>query len=213
MATVSGTIETFARDIKIATQDLSPEAVAASLAGMAKEALAEAVASGEGSPVYERYVNGVRGAAEETVIPPGPIIYVFLHWPTIIATALEELRKRVPVRSGRYARGFIVLANGRIVQRYDEIDGEAEVLIFNVEPYTRKMEVGANKTGARHFEKARGAVQRQFKNVARCEVSYLDIQTGVAPGVPWILRRNAGRRKDRRSGMPISYPALVINLE
>lgn len=217
---ITGKLETFERDIRLATQDLDPKVVGQALARFAKEELQKAIDAGEASETYERFVNGRKGAPEESVIPPGPIVYVFAYWPLIIRSAIEELKKRVPVRTGRYAGSFVVLANGAVVSDFGSIDGDAEVVIFNAQPYTRKMEVGANRTGARHFEGARLAVNRLYKAAARAEVIFLNVAPGVRVGVPYLLRgfRKASRsraprvRKDRAPGQPISYPALVLNL-
>ena len=217
MASISGRLETFDRDIKVATEGLSQAAVAAELAAFAKEELRKAIASGEASAIYDRYVNGVLDAPEESVIPPGPILYVFGYWSLIIRTALEELRRRVPVKTGRYAGGFIVLANGVPVQKYADVPSDAEVVIFNARPYTRKMEVGANTTGKRHFANASQAVNRKFRGTAVSQLIFLNVQSGIHADVPYILRGSRSRsarrvRKDRQPGMPITYPALVLNM-
>jgi len=217
MANVSGRLETFERDIKVVTEGLSQTAIAAELAAFAKEELRKAIATGEASSSYDRYVNGVLDAPEESVIPPGPILYVFGYWSLIIRTALEELRRRVPVKSGRYAGGFIVLANGVPVQKYAEIPSDAEVVIFNARPYTRKMEVGANRTGKRHFVNSSQALNRKFRGTSVCQVIYLNVLSGIHADVPYILRGTRSRstrriRKDRQPGMPITYPALVLNM-
>lgn len=219
---VVGKFSTFERDVRLATRDLEPTVVARELAAFAKAELRRAIDSGEASPNYDRYVNGRQDAPEESVIPPGPIVYVFGYWPLIIRTAIEELRRRVPVKTGRYAGGFLVLANGVVAQDWQAIDAAAEVVIFNVRPYTRKMEVGANRTGARHFDGARSALNRQYKGTARAEVIFLTVSSGVHIGVPYILKGSGrGRRgatvwrrirKDRAPGQPITYPALVINM-
>ncbi len=217
MAAVAGRFETFARDIKVATAGLDQKAIAAEMAAFAKQELKLAIANGEASESYDRYVNGIKDAPEESVIPPGPIIYVFGYWSLIIRTAIDELRKRVAVRSGRYAGSFLVLANGKPVQEYAGIPSEAEVVIFNAQPYTRKMEVGANKTGKNHFRNASQALNRRFKGTAVSQDTFLNVQSGVAAGVPYVLRGTAGAarrrvRKDRQPGQPITYPALVINM-
>jgi len=222
---LTGGLDTFDRSIKLATQGLDPKQIAVELAAFAKDELRTAIASGEASSSYDRYVNGRRGAPEESVIPPGPIVYVFGYWPLIIRAALEELRRRVPVRSGRYASGFIVMAADAVAQKYSDIPSDAEVVIFNARPYTRKMEVGANRTGAKHFANASQAVNRQFKGTAVCRELYLNVQAGIHADVPYLLRgfrrvaasKGRGRfapkvRRDRQPGQPITYPALVINM-
>ncbi|TWD58092.1 hypothetical protein FB480_101847 [Agrobacterium vitis] len=192
------------------------------------------VASGKASPVYTRYVNNVPGRAEEQVVLPGPILYVFVSWSPIIRNAIAELKRRVPQKSGRYANSFIVLANNALVTDYSTIPAKAEVLIINSQPYTRKMESGGNTTGKRHFEKAKNALAREYgRNGIDFDLAFLTVPSGVAPGVPYVLKTShepeaavqnrrssayrAGRillsrRKDRQAGMSITYPALIINI-
>ena len=219
MARITSTLETYGRNVKLATADLNPQAMSAMLAKFAREELQKAIANGEASKNYEVYVNGRRGASEDSVVPPGPILYVFGSWSQVIPAALDELRRRVPTRSGRYAGSFIVLADGIRVSNYAGISIDAEVIIFNAQPYTRKMEVGANRTGAKHFDNARRAVARQFKGTVSCETQFLSVSSGLAAGVPYILRGSRGTsparriRRDRRPGQPITYPALVMNME
>lgn len=219
MARVTSSLETYGRNIKLVTADLNPQALAAALAKFAREELQAAIASGEASKNYEVFVNGRRGVSEDSVVPPGPILYVFGYWTEIIQAALDELRRRVPTKSGRYAGSFVVLADGKRAQNFADISSQSEVVIFNAQPYTRKMEVGANKTGAKHFDGASRAIKRQFKGTVTCETQYLAIAGGLAGGVPYVLRGSSAAsharrvRRDRRPGQPITYPALVMNLE
>jgi hypothetical protein len=226
--------ETFERDLKLASAGLTGAAFEAELARFAKSELQRVIRSGEGSPIYETYVNGRRGVAEEAVIAPGPILYVFANWPLIIRTALAELVKRVPVKSGRYASGFVVLADGKIVRNYADITPRQVVTIFNVQPYTRKMEVGANRGGKHHFRKVRQAMFRRFgQQMFDLENSYISPPAGIHPLVPYTLKGRsrliraattnlssayrAGRttlapRKATSAGQKLTYPSLVFRM-
>lgn len=206
------TISLFDRELKLATADLEPAAINAALARFAKSSVAEVVRSGQASEHYDRFVNGRLGAPEESVQAPGPIVYEFVNWAVIIGGALEELRRRAPRRSGRYAESFIVIAGGRVITDFSAISGGSEVAILNRQPYSRKIETGANKSGARHFDLAKAAFNRRFSGAFVAQMLFLNVGAGVAPGVPYILKGSQGRRKDRQSGQPITYPALVINV-
>lgn len=203
--------EAFDRQLVLATDSISPANVGKALAKFARQELAKAIAGGA-SPEYDTYVNGRKDAPLESVVPPGPIVFEFINWGLIIKTALDELIKRSPRRSGRYVSSFVVLANQRPVTDYRSIDAEAEVIIFNARPYTRRIEVGANKSsGKRHFDQSKSALSRRFREAFTFETRFLDIRAGVHPLVPYVLKGSQGRRKDRQAGMPISYPAIVIN--
>lgn len=226
--------ETFERDLKVATAGLSEPEIARKLARFARSELAREIRSGRASPTYETYVNGRRGAAEESVVPPGPILYVFTNWPLIIRAAIAELVKRVPKRSGRYAGGFVVLANGAVSRDHAQIPPDAEVTVFNTRPYTRRMETGAQGGGKNHFRNARQALIRRFDRdgrTMRIEVKYITPPAGIHPDVPYVLRgrqRIAAAKADMRSaafragrprlaprkaleaGQRLTYPALVM---
>lgn len=199
----------FERDIMLATADFQPEAVNKALATFAKEQLREVIAKGQAPNRYDRYVNGVHGAPEEAVKAPGPIIYDFVNWGVVINETLIELKKKVPVKSGRYQRSFVVLVNGAIVEDYRTIPAGVEVIIFNTQPYTRKMESGHIKSGAGKIERVKPVMTSRYRDVFDFTFKYMDRSDGLAAGVPYILKRN-GKRKDRQAGMPITYPSIII---
>jgi hypothetical protein len=201
-------MEFFERDLRIATAGLEPTQVNAALAKFARAELAKAIAAGA-SPQYDRYVNGRAGAAEESVVAPGPILYVFTNWTLVINTALEELKKRAPRRTGRYANSFIVVVGGRtVVTDYSKLRPDSEVIILNAYPSTRKIETGYNGPGKRHFDLSKVALNGRFKGAFQFEMKYVDVPGGIAAGVPYLLKRTTKRRA---AGTPLTYPALVIN--
>ncbi len=219
--------ETFDRDIKIATAGLSEEAISAALAKFARSELTRVIQNGQGTAAYSRFVNGREGAAEESVKAPGPIVYVFSWWESIIRDALAALVAVSPSKSGRFVKSFIVIANGRLVTDFSEIDGAAEVIITNAQPYVRKIQVGAMKMSVppRIFEQARKALFAKYtQQLISCQVTFLNIEGGVHPLIPYILKGNQrgvavsksgrarGRRKDTEAGQPLTYPALVLNM-
>ncbi|UGQ24190.1 hypothetical protein [Brucella anthropi] len=236
MASTTTKFEFFDRAIAVATEGLSQEAISAALAKMAKDELAKALRSGEGSPIYERYVNRVKDAPEESVSAPGPIVYEFVWWQAIINEALTGLREYSPRKSGRYQDSFIVLADQRLVTSYDDVSADAEIIITNVQPYTRKIHVGAMKMSVppRLFERARQRMFRRFgQSFISVQVRFLNLPAGISPLVPYILkghqrtiaakavrqssahragRTTLARRKDTEAGKPLTYPSLVINL-
>ncbi|MER9710173.1 hypothetical protein NKJ13_07875 [Mesorhizobium sp. M0174] len=199
----------FERDLKLATAGMEPEAINNALAAFAKQELARVIGEGIASSNYERYVNGVQGAPEEAVKAPGPIVYEFVNWPLIINAALQELIRRSPRRSGRYARSFVVVVGGRtVVTDYSRLRADAEVIIFNAQPYTRKTETGSNGQGKRHFDLSKGALNRRFNSAFKFETKFVDVPGGIDPLAPYKLKRTTRRRA---AGTPLTYPALVIN--
>lgn len=208
---MSNTLSLMDRELTVAMTGLDDAAMRKQLAMFAKQSLAEVISSGKAPAQYERFVNGRAGATEESVVLPGPIVYLFNNYSVVIRAAIEELERRVPRRTGRYAASFMVLVNQVPTVDFSNIPPGAEIIIFNAMPYTRRMETGANKTGARHFDLSKAALNRRFNGVFQVQMTFLNISAGVAPNVPYVLRQSAGRRKDRQAGKAITYPALIIS--
>lgn len=203
-------LQFFDRELRLATAGLEPDAINAALAKFARAELAKAIAEGA-SPEYDRFVNGALGAPEESVKVPGAIVYEFVNWNIIISAALAELVKRSPRRTGVYAGSFIVLANGAPVTAFGEIPGQAEVIIFNPRPQTRRIEDGANKsTGKKHFTAAKRALSTKFRDVFHIETRFVNVKAGVHPLVPYHLKGSQGG--NRQPGSALTYPAIVINV-
>lgn len=205
--------EHYDRELRVTLAGTEPEDMRRELAAFARAEVAALVASGQATADYERFVNGRAGAPEESVQLPGPIVYVFTNWTLAIETALAELVRRAPRKSGRYARSFLVVSGGREVSDYAAIPPKAEVVILNSQPYTRKLETGAGgPEGARHFDLARGGFNRRFSGAFKANVQFLNVSAGLRPDMPYILKRGGrSRRKDRQAGQAISYPALILS--
>lgn len=211
--------EAFDREILLATTGLQPEEIDRALADFSRRELQKVQASGA-SRNYRLFVNGRPAVSEYEVEAPGPIVYEFALWEPILTFALETLRMRSPVKSGRFRASFIVLANQRVVTDFDSIDGDDEVIITNFQPYVRKAENGL--LGAKRFSIFDGAkrdLARRFGNSGRntpgafaFETKWLNIAAGVHASIPYVLKGSRGRGKDRQAGMPITYPAVVMNM-
>jgi hypothetical protein len=181
--------EYFERELKVALHG-SLEQMNAELAAFAKSELRRVIAEGIASPIYERYVNGIHGAPEESVKIPNGILYTFSNWPLVINAALAELKKRSPVVSGRYANSFIVIVDDHVVSDFAAIAASAEVIITNFQPYVRKLENGRNKKGRKHriIDGARSVMASRYRGAFRFQTMYLNIAAGVHQGMPYILK-------------------------
>lgn len=197
--------ETFARDLQLATAGLEPVAIAAQLARFARAELADAIQRGEASPTYARFVNGREGAPEESVVPPGPILYVFSAWGEIIPWALADLEKRSPRKSGAYAFAHIVMVGGRPVSDPSAIDPSATVNIVNTQPYSRKIEFGHMRMSVPSgvYEAAAVAIERQFKDAVDVRWTQVQLPNG------YVLK---GRGRRSKPGERMTYPALQLKL-
>ncbi|UFX42070.1 hypothetical protein HAP47_0022685 [Bradyrhizobium sp. 41S5] len=212
-------ISTFERDLKLATAGMAPENIAKELAAFARQELAAVIQSGEGSERYDRYVNGNLGAAEETVVPPGPILYVFHWWREIVEFALQTAVERSPEKSGRYKRDWFIMTPGGVVKSFDEIPINSTVILTNNQPYSRKIDVGHMRMSVPPgvVEDVRKAVMARFGNFVTAKRTMITLPGG------YILKGHFRRgyrpfartklRKDTMAGAQMTYPALVLTMK
>src|SRR5689334_2411668 len=213
-------VQAFESRLTLVVSDLTGPAAAARLAAFAREQLADAISSGEGSRNYTRFVNGREGVAEESVRLPGPILYRFSWLDEVAEYALEFLRARSPVgpvERGHYRDSHEALVHGEVVAtsrdpsaiRAANIPAGAEIVISNSMPYSRKIEVGAMRMRVppRVYEDARQNVLRHYRQIARADLRFITRSDG------YVLKGHGKRkRKDNAAGTDLTYPALVLNL-
>jgi hypothetical protein len=204
------------RQLELATESISPENIAKELAIFAKLSLRDVISSGEGSDRYERYVNGNLDAPEESVVPPGPIVYLFHWWPEVIEYALQVLVDRSPEKSGRYKRSWFVMVNGTIVNDYTQIPIGAQVMLTNDQPYSRKIEVGHMRMSVEPgvVQDSRRTVMSRFGNTVEVKATMITLPGSYV--LKGMFRRGFRRtarpklRKDTQAGAQMTYPALSL---
>lgn len=212
-------ISTFAKDLQLATAGIAPENIARELAAFAKSELSKSIQDGEGSERYERYVNGNLGAAEETVVPPGPILYVFHWWREVVEFALQSLVERSPDKSGRYKQSWFVMTPGGRLKDFDNIPINSEVILCNDQPYSRKIDVGHMRMSVPPgvVEDARKMVLSKFGNLVTARRTMIPLPGGyVLKGRFRRGYRQFARtklRKDTQAGAQMTYPALVLSMK
>lgn len=211
-------IQSFAQDLKLATAGLAPNVIAQELANFARAELAARIRSGEASPRYDRFVNGVAGADENTVVPPGPIVYDFHWWNEVLEYAVETLQERSPVRSGRFRRSWFVMVNNQPVVDYSQIPIGAEVIVTNDQPYSRKIEVGYMQMSVPHgvAEDSMAKIKRRFGNVVEIRKAMIKLPNGYI--LKGVFRRGirpqsrTNLRRDTMAGAEMTYPALIFKM-
>lgn len=199
----------FQRTVSLQPDGDAGRALAARLAALAQQTLADAQAAGEFPDLFRTAVNGRPGAPEETVRVPGPIVYTADWARRAAAVAIGQLQRRSPVLTGAYRDSFFVLADGAQVEP-EQIPFGAEVLVTNDRPYARKVQVGAlGFTDTRGlFDDAAAATQRLFPGVIRCRVVFIRLAGGYRRKTADPSRRRA--RALRSAGTEITYPAIRI---
>ncbi|KGT73724.1 hypothetical protein MA20_43045 [Bradyrhizobium japonicum] len=212
-------ISTFAKDLQLATAGIAPENIGKELAAFARSELANAIQEGEGSERYERYVNGRLGAQEETVVPPGPILYVFHWWREIVEFALQTAVERSPEKSGDYKKSWFIMTPGGVVKSFDDIPINSTVVLTNNRPYARKIDVGHMRMTVPPgiVEDVRKAVMARFGNFVIAKRTMIPLPGG------YVLKGRFRRgyrpfartklRSDTMAGAQMTYPALVLSMK
>lgn len=200
-------------------------------AEVARQAKQEVIDEAGMEPGVETYVDGRRGASEDSVRPFGMIAYHFTYWDEVARFALETAEQLSPSLSGAYRTSWFVLVDGEVMQP-ETIPATAEqVFITNDQPYHRKIEVGGMTVRAPGqngiVEKTRQAVNQRFGNSVLAQTWFINLAgpgSDWRPETPWRLRSThrdgSGRRTSfgpvnatgRNTGNRgvINYPAVSI---
>lgn len=153
---------------------------------------------------FVRTVDGVRGAREEQVRPDGTIIYVYPRLDEVVRAAMDLLFELSPVLSGAYRMGHTLFVDGVEARNLEGWSGEGQILISNVLPYSRKIELGKmtmRVPGSDHvYEQAEFALRQRFGNQARIVFTFRGLMGGS------VLTARAGGNKGE-----YRYPALEIS--
>lgn len=186
------------------------------LAAFARSERDKAISAGEASSIFETFVNGNRGANEDTVRLPGPIVYEFSYWQPVIEFALAWLKKESPVLTGRYQASHRVMIGSQFISADTPIAADEEVIIVNTQPYSRKIEVGHTKFSMPDYiyERCSQAVKRQFGRGLQVFATQVLIPGGYIlrgrfrRGVKQFARTKL--QKDTQAGARMTYPAMKM---
>lgn len=193
--------------------NLSPAARSRILADTARQGVADLVSSGQASPVYERWVDGVQDADESQVKGDGTgvIHYQFSYQAAAAVFALGFLMGRAPSRSGEFRQSFYFGVDGRFIPATqfnpDSVAWNSQVVIGNTQPYSRKVDVQLEGNRVLHFSVPSGmfddcatAVAAKYRGVVQVK----RVSNMRFPG-QYILRDGT------RRGNLVDSPAIVIN--
>ncbi|AQT04849.1 hypothetical protein [Acetobacter persici] len=215
----------------------SPE-IRARVADKCRELRDAEIRAGRASVVYQTRTDGHANRPEEAVtLQNGRVTYIFSYIAQAAQAALDWCRSHSPVRSGSYRDGWVVRVDGALwTRQIAAIPPASRVEVVNTMPYSRKIEVGGQRTSVPPgiVEAARGAVQRQVPAIT-AGVEYIRLTSGQdarGGALPYVLKaqgiasglsydkksRQWGRkhkarktrRADRSAGQQMTYPALVL---
>lgn len=178
---------------------------------------------------YEKWVDGQRGVAEETVKTGGIIVYEYNRYDIVANWILDELRKQSPVKDGDYVSGHTIYLNGTEAQDLHGWKDGDEISITNYVPYSRKIEVGTIhgkpiKLSVRPhiYERTARAARQRFKDIADISFTYRGIVGGQqidalkVGALKPIKNKKTGRFVNQGGGGKHNksdqrYPAITIN--
>ncbi len=192
----------FERVIRLQMSRASPEAARLQHIAIARQRLAEFMARQDVRPMVSLEVDGRPAASEEAVRPFGRIVYRFNRMREVLSLAKTEAERLSPVRSGRYRRSWIVLANNEEIGM-DAIPHGVPIVLTNFQPYSRKINLGTR--GYEKYappgvvEKVRMLVLQRYRPIVDARVAFLELAGGV--------RVRATKKARAR---PMTYPSLII---
>src|SRR3546814_12451062 len=126
MSVASHKIQAFECMSDLAVAAVTPPELQRLQARVARETLAEHLATLPRRPPVKTIVDGRAGASEDSVKAYGRIRYEFGFLQEIAPLALEHARKVSPLDSGRYRDSWLVLADGAPVDADAVPDETAE---------------------------------------------------------------------------------------
>ncbi len=201
----------FRRSVQVfISRELSPAAQGRAFLDVTKARVDALIASGEAAPSYSRTIDGVRDAPDSAARVPGVIAYLFDNIGQAVVVAIPFLQNRSPVKSGAYRSGFRIGIDGRIVTaaqfQPSLAVGAREILIWNVEPYGRKVDVQIEGTRHLRFSVEPMILQDTVTMLSRRFGNSLAVKrlSTIAVPSPWT------RRTGRDQGRKVDYPAIQI---
>ncbi|MCV9960388.1 hypothetical protein OIU34_00615 [Pararhizobium sp. BT-229] len=171
---------------------------------------------------FVRIVDGKTGAPEEAVKATGRIIYHYSRIEEVVEFSLVTLQDISPVLSGDYRKAHHVFLNGHPAADLSEYQAGDDLMITNLLPYARKIEVGKMTMRvagtSKVYQQARRIVMNRFGNSASVEFTFRAVIGGQ---VVDQAKAATGRRpatgtfeKTLATGIhnkpDMRYPCLVI---
>lgn len=228
-------IDSIATDINlIVSRDLSPAGQSRAIADYARTEIARA--DDKNKRILGRVpprvitVDGRKGGQLEDVRPKGGSIIT--EW-EIVSDVLvwigDTLRDRSPFVSGEFREGWMLLADGQVVEQGGQIPPADVYTFVNVVPYARKIEVGKTTSGRdfviqvpnRIAERTAKDATARFGNIAKIRSVWISLANPYALKNDQVSRSFAGgklriskrQRPDRVRGSAITYPAITVILK
>lgn len=183
MATMTMRAEPINRDIALFLDSLSDQQAGREFGRMAAGHIADANATntrvlGREAP-HTTYIDGRSGAALATATLRSVI---FTEWELILETLAwiaDQLEMHSPVKTGRYKKSHILLADGVEIDPHTDVLAATEYTFTNVQPYARKLERGLSSQAPDGvYQVVAALARRRLGKIARVTFSYRSVVGG-----------------------------------
>lgn len=150
------------------------------------------------------------------------IVYRYLRMSEVVAVALQELRERSPVGSGRdshpglYRDSHMVFINGHVTSGAESWRPGQQINIANPVPYARKIEAGPMKMSVPNhvYETTAQVLASRFGNSVNVKFVYMPVRFGdIQAFAAFSTRMKKGRRRmseKARQDWLVRQPSLQI---
>lgn len=152
-------------------------------------------------PPFEMFVDGSKSASLASAKASSTIVVEFKLITEALIWIAEQLEKFSPVRTGRYQRSHVLLADGSEVEVAAQIPFASQYVFINTMPYARKIERGSSSEAPNGVYQAVAALARgRFGNLARITYGFRTVIGGS------MIIGRAGNRAANRN------PAIIVTL-
>ena len=191
---------TLERDITVALSALlTPAQQSAAAADFARVKLGEAQDTNRRAtgrvPLHETFVDGRAEAPLESVkTNGGTIVFKFSLVDNTATWIMDQLIRVAPVKTGRFKRSFVMLADGVQVDPGTELKGVSRYLFANTQPYSRKIERGLSSQAPNGvFQAVASLAQAKFGKTVRVRFTYVTLLSAIDVSLSGGERRKADR--------------------
>lgn len=200
---------------------LSDSARSKALADWAQEDVAALIMEGRAPPEFSLFVDGRKSNDPYSVKPDGVLNYKFNLMGYVVMLALAELQRMSPYGgpkpaanqsgAGHYRDKFYVGVNGRMIManylKPALIPADAEIVIGNVQPYSRKVDTRLVGFQQLHFangeewlfDKTVRTIRRRYGGVIEAKRVYTMKFSGQ-----YVLMDG------EKAGKPVESPSIII---
>jgi hypothetical protein len=189
MATMEWRAEPINREITLFLGDLSPVEFSRQFAALAAQHIADAkqinVRVLQREPPSTTYVDGRPNAPLGAVKPDGVIFTEFELLTDVLVYIATQLEKFSPVRTGRYRKSHVLLADGAPMDidtpsLVPQIATADEFVFINTVPYARKIERGLSQQAPDGvYQAVANIARRRYTQIAKISFTYRTILGGT----------------------------------